>query len=343
MTDKQDGRKVDRKILESIRINAIMRWIDGEEPVGIIQSIGFCETTIYKWIDLYEGGGFEALYSTKAPGAKSKLNADQETQIKDMIIGHQPCDYDLEHSLWTRQIVAELIQKEFAVKMGLTQVGKLLGRLRITPQKPTRQPREQDPEAVRKWREEEFPGILAEAEDNGDELFFMDEAGFRLDDQVGRTWGKCGETPVVKSTGKRGRVNSFTAMSITGGFWSEMFDVNLNGETFCDLLDQFMATRRKNVILIMDSHPAHTSYATVEHMNNYGSRLTFHYLPTYSPELNPVEYVNHYAKLEGPRKHLPQDKNELFDIAQNVIDGLKGAFAKVKRFFEHEELEYINI
>ena len=343
MIDKQDGRKLDRKVLESIRVSAIVRWLDHEEPVDIIRSIGFCETVIYKWIALYKEGGFEALFSTKAPGAKPKLDAAQEEQIKEMIIGHQPNEYGLEHSLWTRQIVVELIQNEFSIKMGLTQAGKLLKRMGITPQKPTRHPREQDPKVVKKWKEEKFPEILAKAQNNGDELFFLDEAGFRLDDQVGRTWGKRGETPIVKSTGKRGRVNSFTAISVTGGFWSEMFEQNLNGEIFCDLLDEFMATRKKNVVLIMDSHPAHTANATEAHMKSYGSRLTFHYLPTYAPELNPVEYVNHYAKLEGPRKHLPLDKAELWDIAQAALNSLKGAFKRVKQFFEHEQLEYIKI
>ncbi len=104
-----------------------------------------------------------------------------------------------------------------------------------------------------------------------------------------------------------------------------------------------MATRKKNVVLIMDSHPAHTSNPTVQHMNSYGSKLTFHYLPTYSPELNPVEYVNNYAKLEGPRKYLPLDKVELMDIAQKALGRLRGAFNNVKRFFEHPQLEYIKI
>lgn len=173
--------------------------------------------------------------------------------------------------------------------------------------------------------------------------FFLDETGFRLDDQVGRTWGQCGQTPVVKCTGKRGRTNSIIAMSLTGAFWFQEFGGNLNSDKFCDLLDQFMGTRRRNVVLITDKHPAHTSKATTEYIDNFGHRLTVHFLPGYSPELNPVEYINHFAKMTGPRTQLPLDKADLSEIVQQTLGSLKGAFKKVKNFFNHKELKYIKI
>jgi len=219
----------------------------------------------------------------------------------------------------------------------------LLAKLEITPQKPVRQAREQDPEEVKEWKDEKFPEILVDAKNSGAEVFFLDETGFRLDDQVGRTWGQCGETPVVKCTGKRGRTNGIIAMSLTGAFWYEEFGGNLNSERFCELLDQFMKTRRKKVVLITDRHPTHTSKATTEHINNMGHRLTVHFLPSYSPELNPVEYVNHFVKKTGPRKKLPRDKIHLSEIVQRSLGSLKGAFGKIKRFFKHKELDYIHL
>ena len=90
----------------------------------------------------------EALNSTKAPGAESKLTNEEQEALRTMIVGKNPQQYALDFGLWTRQVVAQLIEQEFDVKLGLTQVGVLLARLNITPQKPLKRAYEQDPEAV---------------------------------------------------------------------------------------------------------------------------------------------------------------------------------------------------
>lgn len=174
MATELDGRSGDRKTMEYIRVNSIKRWLEGEQPLDISRSIeGYCETTIYKWINLYNEGGWDAVLSTKAPGAKCKLSDTQQQQLKAMIVGKEPSDYDMEYHLWTRQIVGELIKVKFDVELGLTQVGVLLRKLEITPQKPVRQAHEQDPEEVRQWKEETFPKIQAEACESDAEVFFF--------------------------------------------------------------------------------------------------------------------------------------------------------------------------
>ena len=340
MVEKTDGRTMDRKTLEFLRVNCVQRWIDGEAPLDIIRATGLCETTIYKWIDRYEEGGMEALNSTKAPGAESKLTNEEQEALRTMIVGKNPQQYALDFGLWTRQVVAQLIEQEFDVKLGLTQVGVLLARLNITPQKPLKRAYEQDPEAVEQWKENEYPAIRKAAKKQGAEIIFLDESGFRLDDQVGRSWGKRGETPEVESTGKRGRTNSIVAISPNGAFWYEEFEGNLNSAKFCELLDRFLKGRKRKVFLVMDRHPAHTSKATTDHIAGL-KNLSVHFLPGYSPELNPVEYVNHYAKKEGPRKHLPKNKGELSKLLHQTLGGLNGAFKKVRNFFKHPELDYI--
>jgi len=338
MTDEVDGRKTDRKLMEKIRIDSVRRWAAGELPLDIIRGTNYCETTIYKWINIYKEFGEEGLRSKKAPGAKSRLSKESKDELKNVIVGGEPNEVGFESSLWTRQIIQELIKKTYKVDLGLSQIGKILLELKLTPQKPVREPREQDPEAVEEWLNQTLPSILETAERTDSEVFFMDEAGYRLDDQVGRTWGERGQTPVVKSTGKRARTNSFTAISKNGAFWSTLFDGNLNSDKFCYMLDEFMKTRKRNVILIMDRHPTHTSKKSTTHYATFGEKLTVHMLPGYSPELNPVEYVNHYVKKTGPRKHLAQNIEELIDSVETALWKLKGAFKMVKSFFAHEKL-----
>ncbi|WP_176761396.1 helix-turn-helix domain-containing protein, partial [Desulforhopalus singaporensis] len=72
--ETDDGRKIDRKGLEAIRIRAVQRVEAGESPETVIKALGFTRTVIYQWIAKYREGGIDALRSRKAPGKQPKLN-----------------------------------------------------------------------------------------------------------------------------------------------------------------------------------------------------------------------------------------------------------------------------
>jgi transposase-like protein len=46
---KRDGRKLDHKTLEEIRLMAMERLREGEAASSVMASFGLCRTTIYKW------------------------------------------------------------------------------------------------------------------------------------------------------------------------------------------------------------------------------------------------------------------------------------------------------
>lgn len=71
------------------------------------------------------------------------------------VVGNDPRRYGFESALWTRQIVSELVQARFGVRLGLTAIGELLNSLGITPQKPLRRAYERSAELVQRWREED--------------------------------------------------------------------------------------------------------------------------------------------------------------------------------------------
>lgn len=71
-------------------------------------------------------------------------------------------------------------------------IGKLLRRLGLLPQRPLYRAAQQDPEAVRRWREEAFPAIRAQARRAGATLYFGDEAGVRTGHHAGTTWAPVG-------------------------------------------------------------------------------------------------------------------------------------------------------
>jgi len=195
---KRDGRKLDHQTLETIRFMAVERVREGEAPSAVIASYGFSRTTIYKWLAAISkpGVGVRALASRPAPGRPRSLTVGQEQRVFRWINGNDPRQYGLDFGLWTRKLVADLIERKFGIRLGLTAVGELLAKLNLTPQKPLQRAYQRDPEAIEKWRRETYPAIARQAKADGGEVFFWDESGFRADAVHGRTWASKERRPL---------------------------------------------------------------------------------------------------------------------------------------------------
>src|SRR5881396_2929688 len=208
---KIDGRTLDHKALEHMRMLAVKRVVeDGEAPSEVMKSLGFCRTSIYRWLRTYEDQGMEALVERIAQGPEPKLAEKQRQQVKRWILGKDPRQYGFEFGLWSRRIVQALIQEKFGIELGLTAVGRLLASLEITPQKPLRRAYERDPEAVMQWVKKDYPRLRKRARALGASIFFLDEAGFSSEPVLGRTYGLRGHTPVVATTGQRQKVSAIS-------------------------------------------------------------------------------------------------------------------------------------
>src|SRR2546426_8513738 len=83
-----DGRTLDHRALEHLRILAVKRVIeDGEVPSKVMKSLGLCRTTIYPWLRKFEDQGWEALVEKIAQGPEPKLTEKQRQKVKRWILG----------------------------------------------------------------------------------------------------------------------------------------------------------------------------------------------------------------------------------------------------------------
>src|SRR5512143_203797 len=265
---KRDGRKLDHATLETIRLMAVERVREGEAPSAVIGSYGFSRTIIYKWLSAAAkpGVGLRALQARPAPGRPRSLTARQEQQVLRWINGKDPRQYGLDFGLWTRAVVASLIEWKFGICLGLTAVGELLAKLGLTPQKPLQRAYQRDPEAIEAWQRERYPAIARQAKASGGEVYFWDESGFHADAVHGKTWGVRGQTPVVERPGQRQSISAASAVSSKGEFWFCVYDGALNAELFVELLQRMMKYRRRPVHLVLDSLPAHKKAIVKEYV-----------------------------------------------------------------------------
>jgi len=340
---KKDGRTLDHKTLETLRLMAVQRVREGEAPSAVIAAYGFCRTTIYKWLRAaaQPGVGLKALRSTVGTGRPRKLTPRQEQQVFRWINGKDPRQYGLDFGLWTRAQVSALIEQKFGIELKLTAVGELLAKLNLTPQKPLQRAYQQDPEAVEKWRRETFPGIARQAKKDGADIFFWDESGFRADTVHGKTWAVRGQTPVVQRPGQRQTISAASAVNEQGGFWCCTYEGGLNAALFVTLLRRMMRYRSRPVYLVVDGLPAHKTKLVKEYVASTDGKLTLHFLPGYSPELNPDELVWSFMKRTGVARAPLRKGEKLRDKIDAQLAVLKRTPALIRAFFEAPSVAYI--
>jgi transposase len=339
---KRDGRKLDHKTLEEIRLMAMDRLREGETASAVMASFGFCRTTIYKWRRKVRAGkGMQALLSRKASGRPRTLTAAQEKKVLVWINGKDPRQHGFDFGLWTRRIVAQLIEDKFGVRLSLASVGALLARLGLTPQKPLQRAYERDPEAIEAWKAEVYPKLAVRARKLDADIYFWDEAGFRADAVQGRTWGKRGHTPVIAVPGKRQTISAASAVNAKGAFWFATYQGGLNADLFVGMLKLLMRRRRRPLFLVLDNLASHRAKVVIEYVASTSGKLELHYLPGYAPELNPDELVWNYMKRTGTARRPLGAGQSLQDNIEADMLAIQHNPGLVRSFFRDPYVAYI--
>ncbi len=306
------------------------------------RALGMSKTAVYNWMAACRRGGPEALKARPVPGAKPKLTADQQRKLFRLVAGKDPRPLEFDFALWTRQRVRELIRREFGVKMHVTAVGRLLRRLGLTPQRPLWRAWQQNPELVERWKREEYPALRAEARKAGAEVWFADEAGIRSDFPAGTTWAPAGQTPVVKTTGRRASVNMISAVTGKGALRFMVVEGGVNAAVFLSFAQRLVADTDRPVYLVMDNHSIHRSRKLREFAEQSHGRLRLFHLPPYSPELNPDEWVWKNVKHDRIGTAGLEDHNDLKRMALSALRRLQKLPALVRSFFNAPDLAYIS-
>jgi transposase len=238
-------------------------------------------------------------------------------------------------------VVADLIERKFSIRLGVTAVGGLLANLGLTPQKPLQRAYQRDPEAIEKWQRETFPAIARLAKASGGEVYFWDESGFRADTVHGKAWGVRGQTPVVERPGQRQSISVASAVNSKGAFWYCTYQGGLNADLFITLLRQLMQNRTKPIHLVVDGLPAHKTTLVKAYVASTNGLLTLHVLPGYAPELNPDELVWSHMKRTGVARTPLRKGESLREKIEAQLAAIKSVPRLVRSFFQAPSVAYI--
>jgi transposase len=292
--------KMDFRILSSqerflFRKRAISMIKAGKKQKEVSEYFGVREATICEWKKSYEKFGNKGL-KDKVRGVKSEdkklLSPKQEKAIQEMIIDTMPDQLKLPYALWTRKAVKELVEREFGVVLAINTMGDYLRSWGYSPQKPKKKAYEQNPKAVQKWIEYEYPAIKDRAKEEGAEIQWGDETGVRNSNQHGRSYAPKGKTPIKKSMAKRFSVNMISTVTNKGKVEFMIYTGSMNADRLIEFMKQLIKNKSQKIFLILDNLRVHHSKIVKQWVTENIEKIELFYLPSYSPEKNPDEYLN---------------------------------------------------
>lgn len=116
---------------------------------------------------------------------------------------------------------------------------------------------------------------------------FMDEARFGRISDLRRCWAPVGMRPCVPSQIVREYTYAYAAVCPFAGTLDALILPEVNAEALSLFLEELSRNHRdEQIVLILDRAGWHTAKNLAVPPN-----ITLHWLPPYSPELNPVEHL----------------------------------------------------
>lgn len=341
--EKEDFRRVDDATRSSYRKRAISLIKQGKKKGEIAELFGVNKNTVSNWWKSYEARGTKGFVSKKKgvkPEDKKLLSNDQELAVQKMIVDKMPEQLKLDFALWTRKAVKELVEREFGIVIAITTMGDYLRKWGFTPQKPKKMAYEQCPKKVQKWLDEEYPAIKAQAKQEKAEIYWGDETGVKNQCHHGRSYAPQGKTPVKKSMSKRFSVNMVSAVTNQGKVQFMLYSDSMNADRFIEFMQQLIKSSAQKVYFIVDNLKVHHSKIVKEWVEEKKDNIALFFIPSYSPERNPDEYLNCDLKQGMSAKKSPKTKEILQDNVQNHMEMLQCNPERVKKYFEHKDIEY---
>ena len=274
--DLELRHKKARDARECDRIKAVLLRSEGWSIPSIAQALRKSEWTISRHLEDY----LKKEKLMPENGGSDSLMDDQQKQ--------QLIEHITQHTYAHVGQIAWYIFERWSIEYTISGLNKWLHQQGFTYKKPIGVPHKFDEHKQADFikRYEALKATLSEDE----VILFMDAVHPTQATKITSGWIKKGVNKAINTTGSRTRLNIVGAIEL-GHLSSAIFDQfkTINGES---IIDFFGTIRRayaskKLIHLVLDGAGYHRSQEVVDKAKEL--KIMLHYLPPYSPNLNPIE------------------------------------------------------
>jgi transposase len=323
------------------RKDVVQAIVIRHEPVHLVARIyRIPQRTIFDWLSLYRAGGWNALKERWRSGRPRKLSGEDMAWLYNVVTRGNPQQFQFAFCLWTLNLLRALIVRERGIELSKSAISRLLGHLGLSPQRPIYKSYRQDPRKVQAYLAETFPEAVAKARAMRADIYFVDEAAVRSDAHRGLTWGKIGETPVVRDSGGRFGLSVISAVSPRGDMRFGFIAERMDSARFIAFLKKLQKDAGKPILVITDNAAYHHSKETQRFIDEQQDKILLAFLPAYSPELNPDEQVWNHAKAHLGKRSI-FNKQDMKRHLLSILRSIQKRTSLVKSFFRMPQTKYI--
>jgi len=345
--EKIDARKLPREAQEEMRRQAMrlreelhLTWSEIARVVGV--NIG----TVLRWSNRYAMQGLRGLKSAQRGRrhlSGRTLSTAQEWQLRSIIVGANPKQMQLSFALWNRRAVMELIKQLFDIDMPIRTVGEYLLRWGYTPQRPVKRAQERSAHKLSQWVRETYPAIQVRAKAEGAIIYWGDETAVAEDGHWVRGYAPKGQTPVLEASSKRYGLTMISAISNRGLVRFQFIEEAMNCELLIEFMQALVDDSEQKVFLILDNLKVHHAIKVTDWLNENKERIEVFYLPPYSPEYNPDEYLNRDLKTMLRSSVRSESKKDLLQKTSAFMAFLLRTPERVISYFKHRHVRYADL
>lgn len=338
---KVDTRTLNPEELEGVRRRAVELVAGGMTKAAAARVVGVRAATMTAWMQRYEIGGSDGLVDRTRGRRREALTEKEELKLRRLIEGKTPGQLRMDFALWTTEAILWLIGERFEKTVSKRTVHRLLFAWGFTPKKGTRRAWQQDSFAVKHWVETEYPSIERRAKREKARIFWADETGLRSDEGTTVGWSEKGTPAIMTANGRRWFCNVISAIDNQGGLAFQVFKGGFKAGVFIGFLRRLIQHGKgRKVFLILDQHPVHKAKTVRSWVDSHSQQIEVFFLPGYSPELNPDEYLNNDLKSQTVRKRPPKDGDHLVKMVRGHLRKRQRQPKIIANFFQAPFVQY---
>lgn len=339
-----DARKVNTQTQQEKRNIAMRLREKGIKNSEVANIVGVHQCTVSQWYSKYKKNKKSIIISKRGrdKGAGARMTKEQEQLIIRQLIDTNPQQLKFKFALWTREAVRYLIKYELDIDMPISTVGDYLKKWEFTSKKPIKRAYERKDENTKKWLNEEYPKIKKEAKAENAEIWWADETACVSLPTNLKGYAKKGAKikPILTHRAQKFKINMISSITNTGKTMFSLYDESINVDRFIDFLEKVIKSSNKKVYMIVDNLRVHHAKLVTAWIEEHKDKIAIFYLPPYSPEFNPDEYLNQDYKRNANKNNIPFTKTQLRKNTEKYMNELSQNKEKVANFFKHPSIVY---
>ena len=351
MNTKVDARRISQDSQADLRRRGIAQLRSGVSQRKVADNLNVHRQTVLKWSKWMKSAMAEVTFTNrkrgpKAASAEKRLALDKKQQecLRKIIVGKVPGQMKFDFALWTTRAVQELALRLFQVRVSRNTLCRYLRSWGMTPQRPKKTALQKDPEAVEVWLHETYPAISRRANAENAIIFWQDETGIQQDTNAVKGYSPCGQTPVIMQDRRScyGAPVMLSAVNNQGLVHFKFQKSAVTAQDFIGFLEDLLKDNEKygrKLFVICDNARIHHARIVKEWLLENKDRIELFFLPAYSPDLNPDEYLNRQIKTQL-REKPAMNHAGCQKVAEAFMTAMKAAEHWVRKLFDSEAVQY---